>query len=147
MGKPYDGRNTDSWACGVVLYAMMTGELPFDGPVHTQSTDDGDREDRRKRMLRIAKGVYKWPKEGLGSKCSRGVRTVVSWLLVRDPRHRARMDDVWEEGWMKGPGSIGPYRADVSDGVNGNVGEGERKKVLDGWVVLGQSAQDVEAGE
>ncbi|WVQ93557.1 hypothetical protein IAU59_000632 [Kwoniella sp. CBS 9459] len=30
MGKPYDGRQTDAWAMGVVLYGLVVGELPFD---------------------------------------------------------------------------------------------------------------------
>ncbi|WVF65927.1 hypothetical protein IAT40_000665 [Kwoniella sp. CBS 6097] len=30
MGKPYDGRQTDAWAMGVVLYGLIVGELPFD---------------------------------------------------------------------------------------------------------------------
>lgn len=30
MGKPYDGRETDAWALGVVLYGLIIGELPFD---------------------------------------------------------------------------------------------------------------------
>lgn len=29
MGQPYDGRQTDSWALGVLLYALMEGSLPF----------------------------------------------------------------------------------------------------------------------
>lgn len=28
----YDGRETDAWACGVVLYALATRQLPFDNP-------------------------------------------------------------------------------------------------------------------
>ncbi|KAK5949710.1 hypothetical protein OHC33_009307 [Knufia fluminis] len=30
MGQPYDGRQTDAWALGVLLYALMEGRLPFD---------------------------------------------------------------------------------------------------------------------
>lgn len=30
MGQEYDGRTTDAWALGVLLYALMEGRLPFD---------------------------------------------------------------------------------------------------------------------
>ena len=30
MGQPYDGRQTDAWALGVLLYALLEGRLPFD---------------------------------------------------------------------------------------------------------------------
>ena len=29
-GRPYDGRETDAWACGVVLFALVARRLPFD---------------------------------------------------------------------------------------------------------------------
>lgn len=39
MGQPYDGRQTDAWALGVLLYALVEGRFPFDGPPATVSPD------------------------------------------------------------------------------------------------------------
>lgn len=55
MGQPYDGRQTDSWALGVLLYAMMEQRLPFDPPPHAR----GGRT-RGRTSHRIARVEWSW---------------------------------------------------------------------------------------
>ncbi|KDQ59710.1 hypothetical protein JAAARDRAFT_629863 [Jaapia argillacea MUCL 33604] len=89
-GRPYDGRETDAWALGVVLYAVVCRRLPFDSQLGDLEREreglsahgPGERgrgqdqlhdtlragiderarsRERRSWLVRIAKGEYVWP--------------------------------------------------------------------------------------
>lgn len=55
MGLPYDGRLSDSWAMGVILYALLEDRLPFDPPVNATV-----RQRRRATSHRIAGFEWRW---------------------------------------------------------------------------------------
>ncbi|KAL6308682.1 kinase-like domain-containing protein [Sparassis latifolia] len=142
-GRPYDGRETDAWACGVVLYALATRRLPFDLPmanvahrevvVGEARMREVERRERRALLMRIAKGEYSWP-DDRASDCadeqsretrlgwatgpalahSAGIRRVVGRLLVRDPHKRSKIIDLWEDEWMHGEGAPLPPLSPVS---------------------------------
>lgn len=129
MSVPYDGRDTDSWSCGVALYTLLCGKLPFDDP----------NDDRRKMALKVAKAQYTYP-EGAGSE---SLRRTIDCLLVRDPKKRTRVGDIWDQEWMNGPGMVErPTRGSKEERL-----EGGRKRVMDGFLVDGEAIDQVALAE
>ncbi|KAI9837713.1 MAG: hypothetical protein M1819_006646 [Sarea resinae] len=101
MGQPYDGRATDAWALGVLLYAIMEGRLPFD-PL------PGQPAGRSRTAHRVARVEWSWYRfadedgewdEIKGQELS-GARPVVEGLLKR-ARTRLSIDAVAKMPWVK----------------------------------------------
>lgn len=101
-GRPYDGRQTDAWACGIVLYALATRALPFD-----RVASASERDTRRSHLMRIAQGDYTWP-EPEERLATEGLKDVVARLLVRNAAKRARVVELWDAPWMRGEGAPTP---------------------------------------
>ncbi|KAH9968462.1 kinase-like domain-containing protein [Russula compacta] len=123
MPGTYDGRETDAWALGVVLFALATRALPFDPPqiLDMPPTDAEAERARRRWVLRVVRGEWSWPAapmlddgaaalvEGGDGEPLRGaalvriaaLRNLVAKLLVSDPRRRARVGALWDEPWMR----------------------------------------------
>lgn len=105
MGQPYDGRATDAWALGVLLYALMEGRLPFD-PL------PGARGDMAKLIERtphrVARCEWRWVKwadrdgewDTVKGKALEGGKECVEGLLKR-ARTRMTLDTIGEIDWVK----------------------------------------------
>ncbi|KAF2791237.1 kinase-like protein [Melanomma pulvis-pyrius CBS 109.77] len=102
LGQPYDGRSTDAWALGVLLYALMEGRLPFDPP-------PGKAASRSRAAHRIARCDWMWVKFGdqdgewdpeKGTEWE-GARECVEGLLKKVSRGRKSLQDIEKTEWVQ----------------------------------------------
>jgi len=83
-GKKYHGLGADLWSCGVVLFAMICGYLPFEDPNTTAL------------YKKIMAGDYTIPKF-----VSANGRELLLGLLSTDPDKRFKLRDVKNHPWFR----------------------------------------------
>lgn len=93
-GKPYEGKPTDIWACGVSLYVFLFGKLPF--------FDVTDDDFFLSQFFKIAnqiqhEEVFFDPK----IKISKESKDLISHCLDKDPKKRYTIDEVLDHPWLK----------------------------------------------
>ena len=81
-GNAYKGMNVDIWSCGVILFAMICGYLPFEDPKTSEL------------YQKIRNGDYRVP-----SFVSPEGRDLIVGILNTDPETRFTINDIRSHPW------------------------------------------------
>lgn len=76
-GKNYHGAPSDIWSCGIILFALLTGHLPFDD------------ENIRKLLLKVQNGKFLMP-----NNLSSESKDLISKMLKVNPSERITIDAI-----------------------------------------------------
>lgn len=80
-GIPYHGFASDVWSCGVILFALLTGRLPFDD-------EDGNI---RNLLLQVQSGRYEMPGD---DEITPDAQDLIARILTVDPEQRIKARDI-----------------------------------------------------
>lgn len=83
LGKQYNGLSSDLWSCGVVLYCMLVGKLPFDD------------EDIKVLYRKIITGSY-WVPDYLSPQCNH----FLNHLLEINPDKRMTIHEIFNHPFI-----------------------------------------------
>ncbi|KAK1268088.1 CBL-interacting serine/threonine-protein kinase 25 [Acorus gramineus] len=102
--RGYDGPKADMWSCGVVLFVLLAGFLPF------------QCENLVRMFCKVFKADFEYPQW-----VSPAARRLISGLLVVDPQKRMSVPEIMEDPWFK-LGYVNPLAISV-DGDDGSLPE------------------------
>ncbi|XP_071057214.1 serine/threonine-protein kinase BRSK2 isoform X2 [Onthophagus taurus] len=86
-GEKYDGRKADVWSCGVILYALLVGALPFD--------DDNLRQ----LLEKVKRGVFHIP-HFVPPDC----QSLLRGMIEVNPEKRLTLSDINKHPWVTAGG-------------------------------------------
>ncbi|CAB3252612.1 unnamed protein product [Arctia plantaginis] len=87
MGEKYDGRRADVWSCGVILYALLVGALPFD--------DDNLRQ----LLEKVKRGIFHVP-HFVPPDCQQLLRG----MIEVNPEKRMTLAEITRHPWVTAGG-------------------------------------------
>jgi serine/threonine protein kinase len=91
QGQNYSGEKVDIWSCGVILYVMLCGRLPFGMDYGT-----GGDSDVRKVMDCIVEDDFTFPRP-----LSCEAQDLVERILKKNPEERIHIEEMWQHDFLK----------------------------------------------
>ena len=87
--KPYN-KEIDIWSIGVILYLLLSGDLPFD--------DEDD--DEQKIAKSIVFNEVEFPAKKFGNR-SKEVINLIKKCLTKEPKNRIKIDEIIKSDWIQ----------------------------------------------
>ena len=88
-GMTYDGTASDIWSCGIILFALLCGRLPFDDP-----------------NIQVLLGKVRAGRFAMPSHLDPSVRDLIGRMLQVDPKKRASMREICSHPWFTDNGRL-----------------------------------------
>jgi len=113
------GKPCDLWSCGVVMYVLLSGRLPFRG------VDD------HATFAKVKAGRFSFPSEIFGS-VSEGAKALIKGLLAKDEAKRFTAERALNDTWVReqAPAAApAPLQAGVVEALRMFQAENKLKKV------------------
>jgi serine/threonine protein kinase len=88
-GKSYKGTASDIWSCGIILFALLCGRLPFDDP------------NIQKLLGKVRLGKFDMP-----DYLEKSAKDLIWRMLTVNPDERIKMRDIMRHPWFTDNGTL-----------------------------------------